>query len=163
MPTLWLWRKISYRKRHSAARSSRMNDLRMLKEISMSTARIIKKYPNRRLYDTEESRYITLADIKNLVLNGADVVVIDKKSGDDITRSIFLQVITDQEQNGAAILSEEFLSQVICCYGNATPAAVADHLARSLREYVAQPQNQGDNDLASLPSNRTKNSLTSGP
>jgi polyhydroxyalkanoate synthesis repressor PhaR len=62
----------------------------------MSADRIIKKYPNRRLYDTEESRYITLADVKDLVLNKIDFLVIDKKSGEDITRSILLQVISDR-------------------------------------------------------------------
>ena len=63
----------------------------------MGTARVIKKYPNRRLYDTEESRYITLSDVRDLVLKKIDFVVIDKKSGDDITRTILLQVISEQE------------------------------------------------------------------
>jgi len=112
----------------------------------MSTARIIKKYPNRRLYDTEDSRYITLADVKRLVLDKTELVVIDKKSGDDITRSILLQVISEQEHNGAAILSEDFLAQIICCYGEFTPGSVADHLAKSIREFLAQPQNQPDKD-----------------
>jgi len=112
----------------------------------MSSARIIKKYPNRRLYDTEDSRYITLADIKHLVSERTKLVVIDKKSGDDITRSILLQVISEQELNGAAILSEDFLAQIICCYGEFTPGSVADHLANSLREFVAKPQNRPDED-----------------
>jgi len=112
----------------------------------MSTARIIKKYPNRRLYDTEDSRYITLTDIKHLVLAKTKLVVIDKKSGDDITRSILLQVISEQELNGAAILSEEFLAQIIRCYGEFTPGSIANHLAKSLREFIAQPQNQPDEE-----------------
>jgi polyhydroxyalkanoate synthesis repressor PhaR len=112
----------------------------------MSTARIIKKYPNRRLYDTEDSRYITLADIRQLVLNQTKLVVIDKKSGDDITRSILLQVISEQELNGFAILSEEFLAQIICCHGEFTPGLVADHLAKCLTEFVAHPQNQPDEE-----------------
>ena len=87
----------------------------------MSTARIIKKYPNRRLYDTEESRYITLADVKDLVVNKNEFVVIDKKSGDDITRTILLQVISEQEQQGEAIMSRDFLSQVIRSYGKVMP------------------------------------------
>ena len=94
----------------------------------MSTARLIKKYPNRRLYDTEESRYITLADIRGLVLNDTNFTVIDKKSGEDITRTILLQVINDEEQNGEAIMSEGFLAQVIRCYGNAVPRFIAQHL-----------------------------------
>jgi polyhydroxyalkanoate synthesis repressor PhaR len=79
----------------------------------MTARRVIKKYPNRRLYDTEESRYITLADIRELVVDGTDLVVIDKKTGDDITRCILLQVICERETNGGAILSLEFLSQII--------------------------------------------------
>ena len=79
----------------------------------MTASRVIKKYPNRRLYDTEESRYITLADIRELVVEGADFVVIDKKTGDDITRCILLQVIYERESNGGAVLSTAFLSQII--------------------------------------------------
>ena len=79
----------------------------------MIASRVIKKYPNRRLYDTEESRYITLADIRELVVEGTDFVVIDKKSGDDITPCILLQVIYDRESNGGAALTKEFLAQII--------------------------------------------------
>ena len=87
----------------------------------MSNTRVIKKYPNRRLYDTEESRYITLADVKELVMNKVDFVVIDKKSGEDITRTILLQVISDQEQHGDAIMTEDFLAQIIRAYGSVVP------------------------------------------
>lgn len=106
-----------------------------------STGRTIKKYPNRRLYDTEESRYITLADIKELVLSNIDFQVIDKKSNEDITRCILLQVICDQEQNGEAILSRDFLSQVIRAYGNAASEILADHLEENLALFVAQQAN----------------------
>ena len=82
----------------------------------MNSARVIKKYPNRRLYDTVESCYITLADVRALVIRKIDFVVMDKKSGDDITRSILLQVITEQEQQGEAAMSQDFLSQVIRSY-----------------------------------------------
>lgn len=118
----------------------------------MRTARVIKKYPNRRLYDTEESRYITLADIKDLVLNKTELVVIDKKSEKDITRSILLQVISDQEQNGDAIMSEDFLAQIIRCYGNVVPGLMASHLEQSLRQFIAQTQNlQRDGHVSPLP------------
>jgi len=79
----------------------------------MSEPRTIKKYPNRRLYDTEESRYITLADIRRLVLEKIDFLVIDKKSGQDITRAILLQVSSEQEQIGETVMSRDFLSHVI--------------------------------------------------
>ena len=129
----------------------------------MSAPRIIKKYPNRRLYDTEESRYITLADIRGLVLNETDFTVIDKRSGEDITRTILLQVINDQEQNGEAIMSEGFLAQVIRCYGNVAPRFMAEHLEQSLRQFLAQPREQHDGERYTAFADSTKNSLTSGP
>ena len=107
----------------------------------MSTARVIKKYPNRRLYDTEESRYITLADVRDLVINKIDFSVIDKKSGDDITRSILLQVIAEQEQQGEAIMSEDFLSQVIRSYGKVMPGFMAKYLEQSMKLFMTQQQN----------------------
>jgi len=103
--------------------------------------RIIKKYPNRRLYDTEESRYITLADVRDLVLNKVKFVVIDKKTSENITRCILLQVICEQEQNGEPILSEDFLSQVIRAYGHAASAVMADHLETSLGLFLTQEAN----------------------
>lgn len=108
-----------------------------------STARTIRKYPNRRLYDTEESRYITLADIRDLVLEQIEFVVIDKKSGEDITRCILLQVICEQEQLGQPILSEEFLSGVIRAYGHAASEVLADHLEQSLGLLMAAQRGAG--------------------
>ena len=129
----------------------------------MRIARVIKKYPNRRLYDTAESRYITLSHIRGLILDGVDLVVVDKKTGADITRAILLQVISDQEQNGDAVMSEAFLTEVIRCFGKAVPALVAGHLERSLGQFLDQPQNFGpDEVIGSIPQN-SKNSLTSGP
>ena len=107
----------------------------------MTTARIIKKYPNRRLYDTDESRYITLSDVKDLVIKKIDFVVIDKKTGDDITRSILLQVISEQEQHGEAIMSEDFLSQVIRSYGKVVPGFMANYMEQSLKLFMTQQQN----------------------
>lgn len=104
----------------------------------MSETRIIKKYPNRRLYDTEESRYITLADIKRLVLDKEDFTVIDKKSGDDITRSILLQVISEQEAQGEPIMSQDFLSQIIRAYSSAMPNFVSTYLEQSLKLFLNQ-------------------------
>jgi len=103
--------------------------------------RIIKKYPNRRLYDTAESRYITLADIRDLVIAATDFIVIDKKSGDDITRSILLQVISEQEQQRDPLMSEAFLAHVIRAYGTGEPGFLARYLEKSLTSFIAQ-QNQ---------------------
>jgi polyhydroxyalkanoate synthesis repressor PhaR len=104
----------------------------------MSEPRVIKKYPNRRLYDTVESRYITLADIRRLVVERIDFVVVDKKSQVDITRSILLQVIADQEQRGDPLMSRDFLSQVIRSYGSAAQGLVGSYLEQSLRQIAGQ-------------------------
>jgi polyhydroxyalkanoate synthesis repressor PhaR len=102
----------------------------------MSESRIIKKYPNRRLYDTVESRYITLADIRRLVIERVDFIVIDKKSQTDITRSILLQVIAEQEHGNQPIMSREFLSQVIRSYGTPVQSGVAGALEQSVRQFA---------------------------
>jgi polyhydroxyalkanoate synthesis repressor PhaR len=100
--------------------------------------RTIKKYPNRRLYDTRESRYITLADIKQLVIDKEEFTVIDKKTGTDITRPILMQVISEQEQHGDPVMSRDFLSQIIRSYQNAMPGVVSQYLDQSLRLFVNQ-------------------------
>lgn len=106
----------------------------------MNSARVIKKYPNRRLYDTDQSCYITLADVRDLVLRKIDFVVIEKKSGDDITRCILLQVISEQEQKGEAIMSQDFLSQVIRSYGKSVPGFLARYLEQSMKLIMTQQQ-----------------------
>jgi polyhydroxyalkanoate synthesis repressor PhaR len=106
----------------------------------MSEPRVIKKYPNRRLYDTVESRYITLADIRRLVTDGVEFVVIDKKSQEDITRSILLQVIAEQEHAGEPLMSQDFLSQIIRSYGSAMQSFVGSYLEQSLRILAGQQQ-----------------------
>lgn len=102
----------------------------------MSESRIIKKYPNRRLYDTAESRYITLADVRRLVVERVDFIVIDKKSQTDITRSILLQVIAEQEHGNQPLMSREFLSQVIRSYGTPVHSGVAGALEQSVRQFA---------------------------
>jgi polyhydroxyalkanoate synthesis repressor PhaR len=104
----------------------------------MSELRTIKKYPNRRLYDTVESRYITLADIRKLVIDRIDFVVIDKKSQEDITRAILLQVIADQEHGAEPLLGRDFLSQIIRCYGAALHGMVGSYLEQTLKLFVSQ-------------------------
>lgn len=104
----------------------------------MSEPRVIKKYPNRRLYDTVESRYITLADIRRLVIDRTDFVVIDKKSQTDITRSILLQVIAEQEHAGESVMSRDFLAQVIRTYDGQMQSVVGSFLEQSLKLFNAQ-------------------------
>jgi polyhydroxyalkanoate synthesis repressor PhaR len=110
----------------------------------MSESRIIKKYPNRRLYDTVESRYITLADIRRLVMDKVDFVVIDKKTQEDITRSILLQVIAEQEHAGEPLMSQDFLSQVIRSYGGSMQTFVGSYLEQSLKLLAGQQQHMSD-------------------
>jgi len=107
-------------------------------EEPMSDPRVIKKYPNRRLYDTVESRYITLADVRRLVVEKIDFVVVDKKNNADITRSILLQVIAEQEHLPEPILTQEFMVNVIRSYGSGTQSAVSGHLEQTLRQFLGQ-------------------------
>jgi polyhydroxyalkanoate synthesis repressor PhaR len=109
----------------------------------MSEPRIIKKYPNRRLYDTVESRYITLADIRRLVIERIDFVVIDKKTQEDITRSILLQVIAEQEHAGEPLMSRDFLSQVIRSYGAGVRTAMGSYLEQSLKLFAGPDAGRG--------------------
>jgi polyhydroxyalkanoate synthesis repressor PhaR len=104
----------------------------------MSEPRVIKKYPNRRLYDTVESRYITLADVRRLVLERIEFVVVDKKNSADITRSILLQVIAEQEHLAEPILSQEFMVGVIRAYGTGLQGQVSPHLEQSLKQLLSQ-------------------------
>ena len=104
----------------------------------MSDPRVIKKYPNRRLYDTVESRYITLADVRRLVVEKIDFVVVDKKNNADITRSILLQVIAEQEHLPEPILTQDFMVNVIRSYGSGAQGAVSGHLEQTLRQFLGQ-------------------------
>ncbi len=104
----------------------------------MSEPRVIKKYPNRRLYDTVESRYITLADVRRLVVERIEFVVVDKKNNADITRSILLQVIAEQEHLAEPILSQDFMVNVIRAYGTSVQSLVSGHLDQSLKQVMSQ-------------------------
>ncbi len=107
----------------------------------MSDPRIIKKYPNRRLYDTVESRYITLADVRRLVVERIEFIVVDKKNNADITRSILLQVIAEQEHIAEPILTQEFMVNLIRAYGTGAQVSVSAHLEQTLRQFInQQPQ-----------------------
>jgi polyhydroxyalkanoate synthesis repressor PhaR len=106
----------------------------------MSETRIIKKYPNRRLYDTAESKYITLEDVRRLVRDKVDFSVRDAKTDEDLTRSILLQVIMEQEEKGEPILTEQLLSQIIRFYGDALQGVTSNFLQRSLAMFVEQQQ-----------------------
>ena len=98
--------------------------------------RILKKYPNRRLYDTQTSSYITLADVKQMVLDGQDFEVRDAKGGDDLTRSILLQIILEEESAGAPMFSTESLTQIIRFYGHAMQGVMGSYLEQNLQSFT---------------------------
>ena len=102
----------------------------------MSEPRVIKKYPNRRLYDTVESRYITLTDVLRLVMDRIEFVVVDKKNNADITRSILLQVISEQEQQAEQTLTQEFMIQLIRAHGGQLQDLVGGYLEQSMKQFM---------------------------
>jgi polyhydroxyalkanoate synthesis repressor PhaR len=110
----------------------------------MSDIRIIKKYPNRRLYDTVESRYITLQDVRRLVLEGVAFGVIDKRSQQDITRPVLLQVIAEQEQQQDTVLSQDFLAQLIRSHNAGLEGMLSSYLEQSLRLFLSEKPPAGD-------------------
>ena len=98
--------------------------------------RLIKKYPNRRLYDTATSSYITLADVKQLVLDQVVFKVVDAKSEEDLTRAILLQIILEEESAGAPMFSSDMLSQIIRFYGNAMQGMMGSYLDKNIQTFV---------------------------
>ena len=104
----------------------------------MSAPRIIKKYPNRRLYDTEVSSYVTLGDIRDLVLREVSFQIRDARTNEDITRGILLQIIMEQEEGGEPIFSEQVLEKIIRFYGGSFQGMVTSYIERSLNLFVDQ-------------------------
>jgi len=98
--------------------------------------RLIKKYPNRRLYDTQTSTYITLADVKQLVLEMENFQVVDAKSSEDLTRPILLQIILEEEQGGMPMFTAPMLSQIIRFYGNAMQGMMGSYLEKNIQAFV---------------------------
>lgn len=100
------------------------------------TDRLIKKYPNRRLYDTRTSTYITLSDVKQLVLDCEVFKVVDAKSGEDLTRSILLQIILEEESGGVPMFSANMLSQIIRFYGHAMQGVMGSFLEKNIQAFM---------------------------
>jgi len=98
---------------------------------------MIKKYPNRRLYDTANSGYITLADVKQMVLDNLDFHVVDAKTGDDLTRAILLQIILDEESAGLPMFSSEMLAQMIRFYGTAQQTIIGSYMEQNVKAFLA--------------------------
>ena len=104
----------------------------------MAETRLIKKYPNRRLYDTAISSYVTLEDVKGLVLDGVDFEVTDAKTGTDLTRTILLQIISEEEEGGEPIFSSELLAQIIRAYGGNMQSLLTSYLEKSMELWADQ-------------------------
>lgn len=101
-----------------------------------SAERLIKKYPNRRLYDTQTSSYITLTDVKQLVLDNEEFTVVDAKTNDELTRSILLQIILEEESNGAPMFTSAALSQIIRYYGHAMQGMMGSYLEKNVQAFT---------------------------
>lgn len=98
--------------------------------------RVIKKYPNRRLYDTETSAYITLTDVRQLVMDSAQFVVRDAKTSEDLTRSILLQIILEEETGGVPMFTEAVLANIIRFYGNAMQSFMGTYLEKNVQAFM---------------------------
>ena len=97
--------------------------------------RLIKKYPNRRLYDTKTSSYITLVDVKQMVLKQEDFQAVDAKTGEDLTRQILLQIILEEESSGSPMFTSDALSQMIRTYGNAMQGMMGGYLEKNINAF----------------------------
>ena len=101
-----------------------------------SPSRVIKKYPNRRLYDTQTSTYITLSDVRQLVMGNVPFEVLDAKTNDDLTRSILLQIILEEESGGAPMFTEAVLANIIRFYGNAMQSFMGAYLEKNVQSFM---------------------------
>jgi polyhydroxyalkanoate synthesis repressor PhaR len=106
----------------------------------MASERIIKKYPNRRLYDTQVSRYITLADVRDLVMRCTPIRVVDSANDSDLTRAILLQIMLEEETGGEPLFSAPMLAQIIRFYGGTLHGLFARYLENSLDTFARQQQ-----------------------
>jgi polyhydroxyalkanoate synthesis repressor PhaR len=124
--------------------------------------RIIKKYPNRRLYDTEQSKYITLTQLRQLIVGGELIKVIDSTSEEDITRTILLQIILETESSGKPLFTADMLSQIIRFYGGTLQGMFGNYLEQSLGLFTAQQEqirkNMGEDPFTAM-TNLTQNNM----
>ena len=102
----------------------------------MNEKRLIKKYPNRRLYDTAISSYVTIADVKQMIIEYEDIQIVDAKTGEDLTRSVFLQILSDEEMGGTPILSNETICQMVRMYGQVSQSLFAPFLEQNMKIFA---------------------------
>lgn len=116
----------------------------------MAAVRLIKKYPNRRLYDTEQSRYITLADVRELVMRGERLEVRDANSGEELTRSVLLQIMLEEEAGGQPLFSANMLAQIIRFYGGTMQGLFARYLEESLAMFEQKQMSLGSDPMQQM-------------
>lgn len=112
--------------------------------------RAIKKYPNRRLYDTKTSSYITLTDVKNMVMSCEPFVVLDAKTGDDLTRAILLQIILEEETAGVPMFSTQSLAQIIRFYGHTMQGMMGMYLDQNIQNFIDLQGKLTENSVLNL-------------
>ena len=117
---------------------------------SAQGVRAIKKYPNRRLYDTQTSSYITLTDVKEMVMGCEQFVIVDAKSGEDLTRSILLQIILEEESAGMPMFSTQALAQIIRLYGNTMQGLMGNYLEKNIQSFIDLQASLTENSVKSL-------------
>ncbi|WP_218243360.1 polyhydroxyalkanoate synthesis repressor PhaR [Comamonas fluminis] len=113
--------------------------------------RVIKKYPNRRLYDTDTSSYITLAEVKQLVMDSEPVIIKDAKTGEDLTRSILLQIILEEEAGGAPMFSEAMLANIIRFYGHAMQGFMGTYIEKNVQMFTDFQSKMAENSQGMNP------------
>ena len=113
--------------------------------------RVIKKYPNRRLYDTSSSSYLTLAEVKRLVMECEQFVVCDAKTGEDLSRSILMQIILEEEANGSPMFTAPVLSNIIRFYGHAMQGVMGDYLEKNIQSLMQVQSKLGEQSKVLTP------------
>ena len=112
-----------------------------IKEVEiMQQERLIRKYSNRRLYDTSGSRHVTLDDLRQLIIAGEKIKVVDEKSDEDLTRAVLLQIIAEQEHFGRPVLSAELLATIIRFYGSPMQAPLSRYLEEAFTSVLRQQE-----------------------
>lgn len=113
--------------------------------------RIIKKYPNRRLYDTAISGYITVADVKQMILEYTEIQVVDAKTGEDLTRQVLLQILLEEEAGGAPLFSNDMVCQFIRLYGQASQSFLVPFLEQNMQIFQKWQQRMQDQAKGGIP------------
>lgn len=126
--------------RHRRTLFTRTGDWVVNDKKNAGTVIVIKKYANRRLYDTSTSQYVTLDHLRELVKNGTDFQVVDAKSGEDLTRGVLAQIIFEEEARGANLLPVDFLRQLISFYGDSLQSVVPGYLQMSMNNFAQQQE-----------------------